>query len=344
MPPALPESAAMSPPPPFVLPAVMAARARYAESRIAALRARIAEVPELAEVPTLCLYITGSYGRLEASEHSDLDIFFMREGSRKTDALLPVQKTLIDAALIRICRDLGFPEFTGGGQYLTIHYLDDIREMLGGPQDDAQNFFTARMLLLLESMPLWNDAAYEGIIRGMISSYYRDYRDHASTFKPIFFQNDLIRYWKTMCLNYEHRRNRPLDNPVKQAEYHLKNFRLKFSRLLTCFSMILATVYQSRSAVLSDVELLALVKTPPWPRVVRVAEAAGEQALLSELCELYAWFLTQTGESKEVCARWISDRTTRTEAFTRASRFGGLLYRLLERIAEGSDALRYLIM
>ena len=100
---------------------------------MAALRQRIANITELQELSDLCLYITGSYGRFEASVHSDLDIFFMHKGAQHEAAVLPVQKTLIDAALIRTCRELGFPEFTGGGQYLTIHYLDDIRAQLGGP-------------------------------------------------------------------------------------------------------------------------------------------------------------------------------------------------------------------
>lgn len=324
--------------------ALLHPRRAFVSQRVAALRARIAEIAELAEVPDLCLYLTGSYGRFEASPYSDLDIFFMHKGTFQHNALLPVQKTLIDAALIRGCRDLGFPELTGGGQYLRIHYLDDIRSSLGGPQDDAQNFFTARMLLLLESLPLYNDALYRDVIRAMISSYYRDYSDHEKNFRPIFFQNDIMRYWKTMCLNYEYRRNRLPDDPIKHAEFHLKNFRLKFSRLLTCFSMIIAVVHLSRRAVLRDSELLALVLASPWQRLIEVARDTGSRSLLGQMVDLYVWFLDSTAAPKEQCARWIADRATRNQAFGRASEFGGLLFTLLQRVAEGTDALRYLVM
>lgn len=329
---ALPETAPLRP------------RRRFVSERVAALRARIAEIVELREVPGLCVYLTGSYGRYEASPYSDLDIFFMHKGSSSQNAVLPVQKTLIDAALIRACRELGFPEFTGGGQYLTIHYLDDIRASLGGPEDDARNFFTARMLLLLESLPLYNEFVYQDVVRSMISSYYRDYSDHKKNFRPIFFQNDIMRYWKTMCLNYEHRRNRLPDDPIKHAEFHLKNFRLKFSRLLTCFSMIIAVVHLSRRAVLRDTDLLELVLASPWQRLIEVTQETGSLPLLERMVTLYAWFLESTSAPREQCARWIADRATRTEAFARAGEFGGLLFTLLQRVTDGTDALRYLIM
>jgi len=319
-------------------------RASYVDERMAALRQRIANIAELQEVSDLCLYITGSYGRFEASVHSDLDIFFMHKGAQHEAAVLPVQKTLIDAALIRTCRELGFPEFTGGGQYLTIHYLDDIRAQLGGPEDDARNFFTARMLLLLESIPLYNDSIYKETIQSIISSYYRDYADHESNFKPIFFENDIMRYWKTMCLNYEYRRNYIKSNPDKQAEYHLKNFRLKFSRLLTCFSMIIAIVHESRTGVLRDSDLLGLVLKSPWQRLADVANLTNQGALLEQMIDLYSWFLEQTGYSKNECIKWINDKSIRKQAFTRASEFGSLLFAFLQRVSDGSDALRYLVM
>ena len=104
-----------------------------------------------------CLYVTGSYGRLEASKFSDLDLFFVRDSTRQSNPISHVEKTLVDAAIIKICRRLELPEFSGGGEYLQIHYLDEIVESLGSQEDDYKNHFTARMLLILESQPLFDD-------------------------------------------------------------------------------------------------------------------------------------------------------------------------------------------
>ncbi len=51
-------------------------RALYSRVRLDQLRRSLGELKELAEFPTLTMFAAGSYGRLEASEHSDLDMFF----------------------------------------------------------------------------------------------------------------------------------------------------------------------------------------------------------------------------------------------------------------------------
>lgn len=129
-------------------------RAQFSRSRLEQIRDRIAESDAFGELHRLCIYVTGSFGRLEASKHSDLDVFFIHEGSYTTDAVPRIQKILLDADLIRAAQNLGFPEFSNDGQYLQIHYIDDILHHLGGPKDDFNNYFTARLLLLLESHPL----------------------------------------------------------------------------------------------------------------------------------------------------------------------------------------------
>jgi hypothetical protein len=51
-------------------------------------------------------------------------------------------------------RKLGIPDFSGEGEYLTHHTIEEIVDTLGKPEDDVNNTFTARLLLPLESRPL----------------------------------------------------------------------------------------------------------------------------------------------------------------------------------------------
>ena len=121
-------------------------RAEFSRSRLELIRDRITKLDVLSELPRLCIYVTGSFGRLEASEHSDLDVFFIHEGSCVRDAVPRIRKTLLDADLIRAAQDLEFPDrFSNDGQYLKIHYINDILDNLGGPRDDFNNHFTARL-------------------------------------------------------------------------------------------------------------------------------------------------------------------------------------------------------
>jgi hypothetical protein len=79
-----------------------------------------------------------------------LDLFFVSDGD---DAVDRTAKILIDAELIRMASGMGFPPFSNDAQYLEIHSLNEMLDELGGAEDDFKNFFTARMLLLLESRP-----------------------------------------------------------------------------------------------------------------------------------------------------------------------------------------------
>lgn len=252
-----------------------------------------------------------------------------------------IKKTLIDAALIKVCRELGFREFSQDARYLEIHYLDDIIHALGSPSDDFENFFTARMLLLLEGEWVFNELLYKDIIERLISTYYRDYHDHEQTFRPIFLVNDIIRFWKTLCLNYEHGRNQLLDETRKNKN-HLRNLKLKYSRLLTCFSTIL--VLSKNRHIFTPKQLFALIvgKTP-LDRIMDVAGGATNgQEILEKILEEYIWFLDVTGREEPEVLDWISDRKNRDKAFERARQFGSLVYELLTSVGKETDTLRYL--
>jgi hypothetical protein len=105
-------------------------------SNLAILSKRVAKIPELKRFSRFSIYVTGSYGRLEASQRSDLDLFFILDDSRPTKIrnVDRLTKTLIDASLIRIIEKMGLPEFSNEGQYLEIHPLAEMVKTLGGPR------------------------------------------------------------------------------------------------------------------------------------------------------------------------------------------------------------------
>ncbi len=129
-------------------------RAEYSQARIEELGDRLAPVEELLRDEPLCIYATGSYARLEAGEESDIDIFFLYEGHPLVQRLPNLTLIQLSACLIDATREMGFPPFSEDGRYLDVHYLDHMEEVLGSPDDDSLNAFTARMLLLLESRPV----------------------------------------------------------------------------------------------------------------------------------------------------------------------------------------------
>ena len=136
---------------------IISLRQSFAESRIQELKSSVNKLHALNDIPKLCIYLTGSFARLEASQHSDVDLFFIHPGSSKSGPISRINKILLDSELIKLSRELNFPEFSNDGEYLLIHYIEDIKDKLGSPQDDSSNYFTARLLLLLESRSIYND-------------------------------------------------------------------------------------------------------------------------------------------------------------------------------------------
>jgi hypothetical protein len=318
-------------------------RAEYSEARIASLIERLKGESLLSKHPNLCIYVTGSFGRLEAACRSDVDVFFLHTGSAGSTPLTRVEKTLIDASIITACRDLRFPEFTKGGVYLDVHYIDDVLEKLGSPQDDALNYFTARMLLLTESKLLVNEDLYRSLVRVIIDSYFRDFHDHEKNFQPIFLVNDLIRYWKTICLNYEAKRNRRDKEGLEKTKEHVKNFKLKFSRILTCFSFV-ASILAIKDGVVPDAIVEICLQTP-LQRLDQLSSTSVDcEKLVSKLKHEYDWFLLSTSRNEQEVSEWIADRDNRNSAFGRARQFGEQMFELLQMLAGDQKTLRYLVV
>jgi len=160
------------------------AKKEFSATRINQLKEKLSASKSLCKQQGLCIYTTGSYGRLEAGETSDIDLFFLK--SNKDESVSKIDKTLTDADIIISCREMDFPEFSGDGEYLEIHDVYSMHKELGGRYDDYHNYFTARILLLLESKPLYNEELYYSLVRDIINKYYTDFDKHESEFEPIF--------------------------------------------------------------------------------------------------------------------------------------------------------------
>jgi predicted nucleotidyltransferase len=318
---------------------ILSSKKLYCETRIAELRNRIKSISEVQQLKDFCIYATGSYARKEASSHSDLDLFFISSNAQE-NSISKLSKILVDAELIKMSRNMDFPDFSGDGEYLQIHSLEDLIHQLGSQADDYKNFFTARLLLILESCSLYNDDLYELALTQIIERYYIDFHDHDATFRPIFLTNDIIRFWKTLTINYEHKRNRQPDEVKNKS--HVKNLKLKFSRKLTCFSFVLQML--SKKGVISTADIVKIAKLTPIERLEDIGkENPHQQYNINLLLELYAWFLEMTDYKKEELYLWIGDKKNRDEAFNKSRDFANIMYEVMKNI-DNNDLLKYLII
>jgi hypothetical protein len=310
----------------------ISAKSTYSLERIEEFNTHLSTSKELQRQTDYCIYTTGSYGRLEASIYSDLDLFFLIDDKTKFSK---ISKTLIDADIIRACREMHLPEFSGDGEYLEVHSINDIYSELGSREDDYNNYFTARMLLLLESKAIYNINMYDKMLETTVDRYYKDFHEHETNFQPVFIVNDVIRFWRTMCLNYEHNRNRKVldtnteeENASHKVDSHIKNLKLRFSRKLTCYSFLLS-ILCSDKLVLTQNDILAIIKLTPLQRLYHLLSNTQIRSKVQELISLYFWFLEITQIEKSELKKWIAVGKNRNEAFNKSRDFSKIMFDLM---------------
>jgi hypothetical protein len=330
----------------------LADRRSATAARIVNLRGRLKAAEVLAKGKA-CVFATGSFGRRESGPHSDLDLFIVgkrdgkpgrddKEGSR----LSRLDEICIKADLIEATRKLNMPEFSSDGRYLTHFSVHEFTKTLGTPEDDVTNTFTARLLLLLESYPLLESTVYREIIKEVVDAYWRDYDDHRQGFIPAFLANDILRLWRTFCVNYEARTERvPKEEKTKGK---LKNYKLKHSRLLTCYSALLylLAIYGRRQTV-SPSDALAMIRLSPTERLewlLRRPDLASAHGAISKLLDQYESFLETTRSSEKVLVAKFMDGATGRLYMSAAYKFGDLVFEALTSIGDGSRFHRLLVV
>lgn len=322
-------------------------RRDYSLSRLGELKDRLAPLSNVVADRPLCVYATGSYGRLEAGASSDIDLFFLCDADID-DAVPFTDFVRLAAAIVDGTEEMGFPPFSGDGQYLEVHYVQRMEDVLGSPDDDSINAFTARMLLLLESRPVFAPAVYDRLLERVVSFYFRDFAEYPDTFLPTFLTNDILRFWRTLTLNYEHKRLklRRLEGDAlraKKADVALKNYKLKISRLLTCFSLIAALA--SHEVPVTEADVLTLCGQTPRDRLRSLARQ-GRRAddLVRELEERYEAFLRAVQRPQADVLAEFEDPERRRSALADASEFGDRIYELVRATAADEQRLRYLLI
>lgn len=320
-------------------------RRKEAATQIENLRHKLIDAEKLCS-DKACVYTTGSFGRGEASKHSDLDVFIAGQGTNGKPALSRLDEILIKADLIEAARNLGLPEFSGDGEYLRHYTVGELVGRLGTPEDDVANTFTARLLLLLESSPLIGNSVYREITNLVIAAYWGDYEDHKTGFMPAFLANDILRMWRTFCVNYEARTQKEPEE--KKAKRKIKNYKLKHSRLLTCYSALLylLAIY-SKSGTVSPSNTVHMISLTPTARLewlLDQQELSDARPVIEQLLQMYENFLNFTAASESELIERFLDKAKSAQYIATATEFGNLVFKALNAIGKGGPFHRLIVV
>ncbi len=322
-------------------PDILKDRKIYSIKRLEELKEKLSNLSETEAYPGLTIIAAGSLARHEASKYSDIDMFFFTSAEKVED---PRTKELrLFGKMIDVIDDLGFPKFSRDCRYLNIISTNEMFKNLGSPTDDHQNFFTARMLLLLESKCLYGDKEYEKLINSVIDYYYKDFDQHEKNFKPTFLLNDICRYWKTILLNYENKRvleNRQdhnLENPREKTKRKVQNYKLKYSRVTTCFATVCAI--GSLEPPVNSERIKELIRMTPRERLEQIPKNLPNTIdIVENLLKKYSVFIEKTGLSEDSINREFENKEKVEALFEGANEFGNLMFELLEKIDEETSS------
>lgn len=165
--------------------ALDAARARTA-ARTAQARAALAGVPRDRDVSLVAL---GSWGRAELTSGSDDDVLLVTTGALRP-GLRPAIADLRGAIS---------PARGDQGTFDAVVSVAGLARI--GLLQDTNDIQTRRMLLLLESAPVLGADVHRKALAQLLEAYLgtgvRDRRP------PRFLLNDVVRYWRTICVDFE---------------------------------------------------------------------------------------------------------------------------------------------
>lgn len=267
-------------------------RIEVSKQKIEIIKREVVRYPILND-EAISIFCTGSIARGEYGGGSDLDLLLAYNGSQEKAKMLEPE---VKATLKKINNELGYPPLSDSSKYHDLHTIKDIVNSTGSRLDDKENRFTVRLLMILEGISVNSESLFDDHKRKILKNYFRDQAE-TKAFLPYFLLNDILRYWRTLCLNYEEFRFDRI------RPWRKKSVNLKFSRMLTVFGTVLPLV---ALPICDEAKCFELTKLRPMERMAYGLDILNSEELYSEwgkILDYYELFLQQKeckGLDKEI--------------------------------------------
>lgn len=262
------------------------------------------EVP-VARAGKLDVVVHGSFARYEALYESDFDYAVIAHGLpeniRATRELLQAVDTFIEEKLASGSEGDDEAERLHPGRtglFGRIASAPDLTERIGLEQDTNASH-TLRLLLLEESVSIYQPQLRKQLITAVLDRYLVDYAQPKSG-PPRFLLNDVIRYWYTLTVDYQAKRWRDRDRG-----WGLRYLKLLISRKLSYVGALVPLLSCDENRPASRELLQEQFNIPPLARIASLGlrEDFEEHDALRRVIEIADEFI-----------EFLSDRDNRKQA------------------------------
>lgn len=223
--------------------------------KLEAVREALRSDPPPREVLTLA--VAGSLARREAASISDLDLIIVTSPPRSGE----IDVEAIKAWRNDFCDRLKIDRPNATGVFQEPICRNHITQ-LAGRADEPYGDIAKRVLFLLESDWIYNQDDYKALLGQVADAYSEDVtRDPRKNF--VFLLNDVVRYFRSLCVNYEFNKA-----DTDDGKWPIRNVKLRHSRVLMYFSMVATIGGLSREHSAQKIDALkALIDMEPLRRM-----------------------------------------------------------------------------
>lgn len=242
---------------------------------------------------TFDLVAYGSIARYEMGPSSDFDWLVVANGYSTDPHDFPKYK----AAAEKVRQDIGAEEPGASGLFGTVTGATEFVNTIG-LDEDTNARQTRRVLTLEESISLLKPDQHRQLRKAITSRYLHDQVDEVKV--PRFLLNDVVRYWRTVAVDYQAKRWQEAHKKLEEEEenrkttWALRLLKLRTTRKLT-YAGTLAALFAPpmRNEHPSVDHLLEEWERPPLARLAAWHNLVTGDALnaLADVLKLADWFV-----------------------------------------------------
>lgn len=204
---------------------------------------------------SISIVITGSFGRKEASDNSDLDYFIIYKDDESLGRISSSTTVVEISNIIKkhVPKEPGSTGTFGSDP----SKLSALSENIGGDKESNKDL-TRRLLLILEGDWIYGESTFNEAREHLAEKYLASY-----SFKkvPKFFLNDIIRYHRTIAVDFQQK-------VTNGKGWGLRNVKLRLSRKMLYFGgLIAATELIDIDEGQRKLKLLEIIKKPAIERI-----------------------------------------------------------------------------